>query len=111
MRNTNTVPLRDLFQEKFAQIICYPRLDWEELERRIHEMETLGIKAVSFVGEKKIGEISVMGKGCVGIVLLAYTEDRKVAVKIRKFGGKFTKEVVEANKRALKRGYEEVVCS
>ena len=84
MRNTHTVPLRDLFQEKFAQIICYPRLDWKELKRRIHEMETLGIKAVSFVGEKKIGEISVMGKGCVGIVLLAYTEDRKVAIKIRR---------------------------
>ncbi|HOM24998.1 MAG TPA: pyruvate synthase, partial [Thermosynergistes sp.] len=27
------------------------------------------------------------------------------------FGDKFPKEVVEANKRALKRGYEEVRCS
>jgi len=27
------------------------------------------------------------------------------------FSGKFPKEVVEANKRALRRGYEEVICS
>jgi len=42
-----------------------------------------------------------------GIVSLESIEKRIEEM----FGGKFSKEVVEANKRALKRGYEEVVCS
>lgn len=29
-------------------------------------------------------EMSVLGKGCVGIVVLAYTKDRKAALKIRR---------------------------
>jgi len=47
-------------------------------------MRSLGVKALCFSGDKKIGEVSVLGKGCVGIVISAYTDVGKVALKIRR---------------------------
>lgn len=47
-------------------------------------MELLGVKAVEFTGEKKISEVPVLGKGCVGIVVIAYTSSGRVALKIRR---------------------------
>jgi len=48
------------------------------------EMRKLGIKALSFTGEKNVDNTRVLGKGYVGIVVLAYTEAGKVALKIRR---------------------------
>lgn len=78
------VPLHRLFEEEFAWIICYPQYDPSELAVRIHEMRKIGVKALSFTGEKQIGNIPVLGKGHVGIVVLAHTETGWAALKIRR---------------------------
>jgi len=78
------VPLDNLYEEKYARIICYPRYDPKELEKRLFEMRRLGIKALCFVGDKKIGNISILGKGYVGIVVSACLETGKAALKIRR---------------------------
>jgi len=78
------VPLDELSKEKFAQIICYPTYDPKELKKRLCEMRRLGIKALYFSGNKKIGNLSILGKGCVGIVVSADTETGKAALKIRR---------------------------
>jgi putative serine/threonine protein kinase len=57
-------------------------------------MRHLGVKALCFKGEKKVNNISVLGKGCVGIVVLAYTDTGKVALKIRR---------TDANRKGMKR--------
>jgi putative serine/threonine protein kinase len=78
------VPLDRLFEEQFARIICYPRYDASEFADRIREMRNVGVKALSFTGNKKIGNIPVLGKGHVGIVVLAHLETGRAALKIRR---------------------------
>jgi len=78
------VSLDDLYEEKYARIICYPRYDLKELEKRLLEMKRLGIKALCFSGDKMIGDVPVLGKGYVGIVVSAYLERGRAALKIRR---------------------------
>jgi len=78
------VPLDELYEEKYARIICYPKYDLKELEKRLLEMKQLGIKALCFSGDKKIGDVPVLGKGYVGIVVSAYLETGRAALKIRR---------------------------
>ncbi len=78
------VALERLEDERYGRVICYPRYDLEEFRRRLEEMKRLGIRTVSFTGEKMVSDLPVLGKGCVGIVVLAYTGTGKVALKIRR---------------------------
>jgi len=78
------IPLEKIDEEEYGKVICYPKCSPEELGKRLTEMAQLGVKAVSFQGEKNVNGIPVLGKGCVGIVLLAQTDTGKVAVKIRR---------------------------
>jgi len=78
------VPLSNLSEEKYARIICYPTYDPVEFKKRLCEMKRLGIKALCFIGDKKIGNAPVLGKGYVGIVVSAFTETGKAALKIRR---------------------------
>jgi putative serine/threonine protein kinase len=78
------VPLDALEKEGYARIICYPKVDEEELGRRLAEMRQLGVEALRFEGEKKVDNVQVLGKGYVGIVVLAKTRSGTVALKIRR---------------------------
>jgi putative serine/threonine protein kinase len=78
------VPLEKLSKKKYVEILCYPRYDPKEAERRVLELRRLGVKALEFVGEKQAFDVLVLGKGCVGIVVKAYTDTGKVALKIRR---------------------------
>ena len=79
----NPVPLEKLDAEKFGQIICYPRYDFDRFVRRIKCMRELGVEALCFCGGKMVANIPVLGKGCTSIVLLALMRDgSKAALKI-----------------------------
>ena len=84
-------------EEKYARIVCYPQYSLDGLEERLREMRSLGVKALCFSGDKKIGEVPVLGKGCVGIVISAYTDAGKVALKIRR---------TDADRESMKREAE-----
>ncbi len=73
-----------LFEEPYATIMCYPRYEKKELERRLRELEKLEITELEFVGQKQLLNTHVLGKGCVGLVVLAYGKTGKVALKIRR---------------------------
>jgi len=73
--------LRD---EKYARILCYPRYDKVETLSRIRELKRLGVKALEFTGEKLAFNVPVLGKGYVGIVVLAHTKTGRIALKIRR---------------------------
>ncbi len=47
-------------------------------------MKKLGISTISFQGDLKLGNLSILGKGYVGIVILAKRKKKLVAVKIRR---------------------------
>jgi len=86
------VSLQRLSEPKHCKILCYPRCEQEEVDRRLKELERLGVKAMEFTGEKRIFEVPVLGKGCVGIVVVAYTHSGKAALKIRR---------VDADRKAM----------
>ena len=80
----NIVTLKDLRGKKQGQVLCYPRYKQEELEKRLKELEKLKVEAIEFVGEKSVFDVPVLGKGCVGIVVIAYLNSEKIALKIRR---------------------------
>jgi len=78
------VSLKVLRERKHCKVLCYPRCEQEELERRLKELERLGVQALEFTGKKSVFDVPVLGKGCVGIVVVAYTNSGRAALKIRR---------------------------
>ena len=76
--------LEGLCDSSCAGVICYPKLSQKELRRRLRELERLEIKAVEFTGEKTVHNVRVLGKGCVGVVVKAFTKNGSAALKIRR---------------------------
>jgi putative serine/threonine protein kinase len=76
--------LEKLSEEPYASVICYPRPRKAELQKRLMELRKLGVKALEFSGEKQALNIPVLGKGCVGIVVIAYIDGEKAALKVRR---------------------------
>lgn len=88
------IPLEKLSAEPFASILCYPKPDKAEVSKRLKELKRLRISALEFVGEKQVFNVPVLGKGCVGIVVSAYRNGERVALKIRR---------VDADRDGMKR--------
>jgi len=84
LQPAQTVSLEQLRDKRYAIILCYPRYDSQETTRRIRELKHLGVKALEFFGEKTAFNVPVLGKGCVGIVVEARVDNKKVALKIRR---------------------------
>ena len=84
MKHGEVVSLEALQEMEQIKILGYPRCEQEELKRRLEELERLGVKALEFTGEKSVFGVPVLGKGCVGIVVLAYTSSGRTALKIRR---------------------------
>lgn len=78
------VTVERLSEEPYASILCYPRACKAEVRKRLVELGRLGVTAVEFCGDKDVFGVSVLGKGCVGIVTIAYVNGEKVALKIRR---------------------------
>ncbi|MGC8998413.1 MAG: RIO1 family regulatory kinase/ATPase [Candidatus Bathyarchaeia archaeon] len=79
------ISLGGLREESFASILCYPEPSKAEVEKRLKELEKLGVTALEFCGEKQVANLKVLGKGCVGIVVKAFRESGEaVALKIRR---------------------------
>ena len=84
MKSGEVVSLKVLGERKHCKILGYPRCEQGELERRLEELKRLGVKALEFTGEKSVFDVPVLGKGCVGIVVVAYTNLGRAALKIRR---------------------------
>ena len=76
--------INKLSQKPYASIIGYPTATKNQIKLRISQMKKLGISSISFQGDLKLGTINVLGKGYVGIVVLAKRRRKIVALKIRR---------------------------
>jgi putative serine/threonine protein kinase len=76
--------LEQLVDEPFATILCYPRATGKELKMRVRQLKRLGIEELEFIGPKRLLNTEILGKGCVGLVVLARRRTEKVALKIRR---------------------------
>ena len=73
------------FSEKpFSDILGYPAATKRQLDARIKELGKLGIKSISLNGPTSLGKLEILGKGYVGVVVLAKNGNKKVALKIRR---------------------------
>ena len=84
MKKAFLINLEKLSEEPYASVICYPRPRKAELKVRLKELQELRVKALEFSGEKQALHVPVLGKGCVGVVVIAYIDGEKVALKVRR---------------------------
>ena len=74
----------NLNMEPYASVLCYPRVSEAELQSRLEELGEHGVTAVEFAGEASAFNMSVLGKGFVGIVVTIHLNGQKAALKIRR---------------------------
>lgn len=84
MQPTETVSRKQLRDKRYASVLCYPIYGAKETKKRIRELKRLGVEALEFVGEKTAFNVPVLGKGCVGIVVRALLDKKRIALKIRR---------------------------
>lgn len=84
MKEKIKLPIEDVREEPYASILCYPKCDKGELERRIEELEMQGVTAIEFVGEGNAFNVPVLGRGYVGVVVVGHRYSQRVALKIRR---------------------------
>jgi len=84
LKKALVINLEKLSEEPYAPVICYPGPSKGELQKRLKELKKLGVKALEFSGEKQAFNIPVLGKGCVGVVVIAHIDGEKAALKVRR---------------------------
>ncbi len=78
------ISIKKFSQEPYSNILGYPKATKRQLISRILELEKLKIKSISLSGPTTIGKLEILGKGYVGIVVLAKRVNKIVALKIRR---------------------------
>jgi len=80
------IPLDQLIQEPYASVMCFPNPTEAELQSRLQELRSHGVTALEFSGTASVFGVAVpvLGKGFVGIVVIAHLNGQRVAVKIRR---------------------------
>ena len=86
MKKPVIVPVDLLIKEPYASVLCFPRPNEAELQNRLQELRSLGVTALEFSGTASLFSVKVpvLGKGFVGIVVIAHANGKRVAVKIRR---------------------------
>ena len=74
----------NLKEEPYASVLCYPKATETELQNRFIELKNHGINAVEFAGKTSAFNVPVLGKGFVGVVVIAHLNGQKAALKIRR---------------------------
>ena len=78
------IPIKKFIKEPYSKILGYPKATSRQLQSRISELEKLNIKSMSLTGQTTIGSLQILGKGYVGVVVLAKRKNSVVALKIRR---------------------------
>ena len=90
------ISIERLVEEPYSTILGYPKSTKRQLNSRIKELKKLKIKSVSFTGPTTIGKLEILGKGYVGIVVLAKLRNKQVALKIRRLDSQRNEMKTEA---------------
>ena len=78
------ISIKKFVNEPYSEILGYPKATSRQLKSRITELEKLKIKSISLEGPTTIGKNAILGKGYVGVVVLAKRGNKQVALKIRR---------------------------
>ena len=78
------IPIKKLVNNPYSHILGYPKATKQQLNARVKELTKLGMTGISFQGKTRIGTLDVVGKGYVGVVVLAKKRRNVMALKIRR---------------------------
>ncbi len=78
------ITVKKFLEDPYSTIIGYPRATRREINSRVKELEKLGIQKISFRGTTQLGKLHVLGKGYVGVVIMAKKNDKPLSLKIRR---------------------------
>ena len=78
------ISIKKFADEPYSKILGYPKATNRQIRSRIRELEKLNIKSISLTGPTLLGKLAVLGKGYVGVVVLAKKSNKQVALKIRR---------------------------
>ena len=84
MKDPAIVHVENLKEEPFASVLCYPRASEVEVQTRLKELQKHGVKAIEFAGKTSVFNVPVLGKGFVGIAVIAHLNGQRIALKIRR---------------------------
>jgi putative serine/threonine protein kinase len=78
------IPIDQLMKSPYASILCFPSPTEDELHKRIEELHDLRVSAIEFSGAASLFSVKVpvVGKGFVGIVVVAHVNGTRAALKI-----------------------------
>jgi len=78
------ISIKKFTDEPYSKILGYPKATSRQITSRIKELEKLKIKSISLIGPTTLGKLAILGKGYVGVVVLAKKGNKQVALKIRR---------------------------
>jgi len=78
------ISIKKFANEPYSKILGYPKCTSRQIRSRINELEKLKIKSISLIGPTTLGKLAILGKGYVGVVVLAKKGNKQVALKIRR---------------------------
>ncbi len=86
LKTTIIAPIERLSEHPYASVLCFPKPTEAALQTRIEELRALGVSALEFSGESNVFGVSlrVLGKGFVGVVVIAQHNGKRLAAKIRR---------------------------
>jgi len=84
LNDSAVVPVENLKEEPYARVLCYPRVSAAELQTRLRELQKHGVKALEFAGKASVFNVPVLGKGFVGVAVIARLNGQRMALKIRR---------------------------
>ena len=91
------ISIKKFTNEPYSKILGYPRATSRQIRSRINELEKLKIKSISLTGPTTLGKLAILGKGYVGVVVLAKKGNKQVALKIRRTDSQRKEMKNEAN--------------
>ena len=78
------ISIKKFTEDPYAKILGYPNATNRQIKSRINELEKLKIKSICLTGPTTIGNLEILGKGYVGLVVLVKRGNKEVALKIRR---------------------------
>ena len=78
------ISIKKFSEEPYSKILGYPNATNHQIKSRINELEKLKIKSICLTGPTTIGNLEILGKGYVGLVVLVKRGNKEVALKIRR---------------------------
>ena len=87
MKPPTKLTIENFTEEPYASILCYPHANLLEVQNRILELKGIGVETVEFTGAGSAANVPVLGKGYVGIVVIAHKGGERLALKMRRLDG------------------------